>query len=154
MAAKRKTSRVAEIFLDSSYAIALAAKTDQHHARAVELAAWLEANPVSLVTSRAVLMEIGNALAKQRHRSSAVFLLEAIEEDALIEIVPLSEDLYALAAAFYKRHEDKEWGLTDCLSFIVMRERGVQQALTADTHFRQAGFRALLLTEGEPFPGL
>lgn len=150
MAATRKMSRVAEIFLDASYAIALASKTDRHHARAVELAAWLEANQIALVTSRAVMLEIGNALAKQRHRRSAVLLLEAIEQDARIDIVPLSEDLYSLAASLYKRHADKDWGLTDCVSFVLMRERGAQDALTTDTHFRQAGFRALLLSAGEP----
>jgi predicted nucleic acid-binding protein len=152
MAVTRKMSRVAEIFLDASYVIALASKTDQHHARAVELAAWLETSQVALVTTRAVVLEIGNSLAKQRYRRSAVLLLEAIEQDARIDIVPLSEDLYALAASLYKRHEDKEWGLTDCVSFVVMRERGVQDALTTDTHFRQAGFRALLLSTGDPAP--
>jgi uncharacterized protein len=136
---------VAEIFLDASYAIALASRTDQHHARAVELAAWLEAGRVSLLTTRAVVLEIGNSLAKQRYRSAAVSLLEAIEQDPRIEIVPLSEDLYARAAALYKRHTDKEWGLTDCIFFVLMRERGFQEALTADDDFRQAGFRALLI---------
>jgi hypothetical protein len=138
-------NRVAEIFLDASYAIALASKTDQHHTRAVELAAWLKADRVSLLTTRAIVLEIGNSLAKQRHRSASVALLEAIEQDPRIEIVPLSEDLYLQAAALYKRHTDKEWGLTDCVSFALMRERGLQEALTADDDFRQAGFRALLL---------
>lgn len=59
----------------------------------------------------------------------------------------MTEDLYAQAAELYKRYSDKEWGLTDCVSFVVMRERGIQEALTADTDFRQAGFHALLLSE-------
>jgi predicted nucleic acid-binding protein len=75
---------VTEIFLDASYAIALASRTDQHHARAVELAAWLEESQIPLLTTRAVMLEIGNALAKQR--------------DIRIEIVPLAEELYARAA--------------------------------------------------------
>ena len=145
MAATRDLNRVAEIFLDASYAIALASRTDQHHTRAVELATWLEAGRVPLLTTRAIILEIGNSLAKQRHRSAAVSLLEAIEQDPRIEVVPLSEDLYVRAAALYKRHTDKEWGLTDCVSFVLMRERGLQEALTADDDFRQAGFRALLL---------
>ena len=91
------------------------------------------------------MLEIGNSLAKQRHRRAAVSLLEALEQDTRIEIVPLSEDLYSRAAAFYKQHADKEWGLTDCISFVLMHERGLQEALTADDDFRQAGFRALLL---------
>jgi predicted nucleic acid-binding protein len=136
---------VAKIFLDASYAIALASRTDQHHSRALELASWLDAAQVSIVTTRPVILEIGNALSRQRYRRAAVTLLESIERDARIEVIPLSENLYARASDLYKRHVDKEWGLTDCISFVVMRERGIQEVLTADEHFRQAGFRALLL---------
>ena len=39
---------------------------------------------------------------------------------------------------------DKDWSLTDCISFVVMQERNIQDALTADHHFEQAGFVALL----------
>ena len=138
---------MAEVFLDASYAIALASRTDQHHTRALELAAWIEATQAPLVTSRAVVLEIGNALAKQRYRSAAIALLEAIEKDTRIEIVPLSEELFIRAATLYARYTDKEWGLTDCVSFVLMRERKIEEALTADTDFHQAGFRALLLSD-------
>lgn len=40
---------------------------------------------------------------------------------------------------------DKEWGMTDCISFVVMQDMGIIDALTTDDHFRQAGFRALLI---------
>ena len=56
----------------------------------------------------------------------------------------ISGEHYRQAFALYREREDKEWGLTDCLSFVVMNERGLTDALTADDHFRQAGFRALL----------
>ncbi len=59
-------------------------------------------------------------------------------------MVPLSEDLYARAVALYGSRPDKEWGLIDCASFVVMTDRGLSKALTADEHFQQAGFRALL----------
>ena len=68
---------MAKIFLDASYAIALASRTDQHHARAVELASWLATAQVPLVTTRPVILEIGNALARQRYRRAAVTLLES-----------------------------------------------------------------------------
>ena len=44
----------------------------------------------------------------------------------------------------YVSHTDKEWSLTDCISFVVMRNRGIRRALTADAHFEQAGYAALL----------
>jgi hypothetical protein len=67
-----------------------------------------------------------------------------LEADPNVEILPLSEELYARALQLYNTRSDKEWGLVDCVSFIVMLDRGIQDALTSDKHFLQAGFRALL----------
>jgi hypothetical protein len=134
-----------EIFLDASYAIALSSATDVHHAKAVELAKRLEDEQARLVTTRAVILEIGNALARQRFRPAAVALLESIENDPQIEILPLSEELFVGTLELFRNRLDKEWGLTDCLSFLVMEARELSDALTADRHFQQAGFRALLL---------
>lgn len=89
-------------------------------------------------------MEIGNALSKQRYRPAAVELLLSLENDPKVEIVPVSGDLYAQAFKLFSERSDKEWGLVDCVSFVVMRERGITDALTSDDHFRQAGFNALM----------
>ncbi len=133
-----------EVFLDAAYAIALSASSDQYHGRAEELAVQLEANGARLITSRAVVLEIGNALAKLRYRSAAIQLLDSLEEDPNVEIIPISEQLYKRALQLYRERPDKEWGITDCISFIVMQDRGLTEALTTDEHFQQAGFRALL----------
>jgi uncharacterized protein len=76
--------------------------------------------------------------------AAAVRLLSALERDPKVEIVPLSEHLCARAFELYRERPDKEWGLTDCVSFVVMQDRALGQALTTDEHFEQAGFRALL----------
>jgi predicted nucleic acid-binding protein len=133
-----------EVFLDTSFAIALSSITDQNHARAVKLANQIETDKTRLVTTQAILLEIGNALSKQKYRVAAIQLLESLETDPSVEVVLLTNSLYRLAFNLFKKREDKEWGLVDCLSFIVMQERGISDALTADTHFQQAGFRALL----------
>ena len=133
-----------EVFLDTSYALALSAPTDQYHSRALRLADELEAAKARLLTTRAVLLEIGNALARQRYRPAAVRLLHALETDPGVEVLPLSEDLYSRALVLYCSRPDKEWGLIDCISFVVMSDRGLTKALTADEHFQQCGFRALL----------
>src|SRR5947209_193708 len=132
------------VFLDTSYAIALSAPNDAHHQRAAELAEQLEAARTQFVTTRAILLEIGNALAKLRYRQAAVSLLSALEHDPNVEIVPLTDELYQQAFELYRSRPDKEWGLIDCLSFVVMDERKLTDALTVDDHFRQAGFRVLL----------
>lgn len=133
-----------EVFLDTAYAIALSSATDQFHTSAVALAEQLEATGTRLVTTRAVLLEIGNALSKQRYRQASVRLLASLETDPAIDIVPLSEPLYTRAVQLYRERPDREWGLTDCVSFLVMQNRGLSDALTTDEHFQQAGFRALL----------
>jgi predicted nucleic acid-binding protein len=133
-----------EVFLDTAYAIALSSRTDQYHDKAVELARQLKEEGTKLVTTRAVLLEIGNALSGERYRTAAVRLLEALEADPDVGIVPLTESLYAQAVALFRDRPDKEWGLTDCVSFVVMRERRMRSALTTDDHFAQAGYQVLL----------
>ena len=59
-------------------------------------------------------------------------------------IVPASQDVFEQGVELFENRLDKDWSLTDCISFIVMRERGLTEALTGDHHFEQAGFRALL----------
>jgi uncharacterized protein len=133
-----------EIFLDTSFSIALSSVTDRNHVRAVQLANQIETDKTRLVTTQAILLEIGNALSNQRHRVAAIQLLESLETDPSVEVVLFTNSLSKLAFNLFKQREDKEWGLVDCISFIVMQDRGITDALTADTHFQQAGFRALL----------
>jgi predicted nucleic acid-binding protein len=78
-----------EVFLDTSYALALSASTDQFHGRALRLATELESTRARLVTTRAVLMEIGNALSRQRYRAAAVSLLQALGADPSVIVLPL-----------------------------------------------------------------
>jgi predicted nucleic acid-binding protein len=136
------TSR--EVFLDTSFAIALSASSDVHHDAALRLATQVESDRSGIVTTRAILLESGNSLARARFRSAATELLQSIEEDPAIEIVSLTEELYEAGVQLFLERADKEWGLTDCTSFVVMRERGISDALTGDDHFRQAGFVPLL----------
>lgn len=136
-----------EVFLDTAYAIALSVESDEHHERAEELADQLEAEKTRLITTRAVLLEIGNALSKKRYRKAAVELLDALEQDPQVEIVSLSEVLYQQAFELFRNRHDKEWGLVDCASFVVMQERGLTEALTTDEHFEQGGFCPLLRVE-------
>jgi len=135
---------MAEAFLDTAYAIALSSPNDLFHIRAISLAERLESTGVRLITTRAVLVEIGNSLSRWRYRSAAIELLDAIESDPNIRIVSVSEPLYLRALELYRERLDKEWGLTDCISFLVMQDYGITDALTTDVHFEQAGFRAMM----------
>lgn len=132
------------VFLDAAYAIALASTTDAFHPQALTLADELEASGTRLVTTWAVLLEIGNAPCRVQFRHAALQLLSSLQSDASVEIVPLVGPLLEQAVKLYSERPDKEWGLTDCVSFVVMGARGIRDALTADEHFQQAGFRAMM----------
>ncbi len=129
------------VFVDTGYWLALAIRSDALHERAVRLSTRYRG---PLVTTEAVLLELGDALAGARTRMYAVSLLADIRSDLNTEVVPLAQDLFERAVRLYTARPDKEWGLTDCISFVVMQDRGIREALAADQHFVQAGFRALL----------
>jgi len=99
---------------------------------------------LDIVTTRAVLLELGDAFADTATRAIAAEFLQALEDDAGVTIVSLDEQLYAGGLALYRDRPDKSWSLTDCISFVVMRNRGLTDALTGDRHFEQAGFTILL----------
>lgn len=131
-------------FIDTGYWLAVVNTRDVFYARATELARVLRG---PFVTTELVVIELGDSLTRLQWRSVAIPLLQTIRGDPHIEIVPFTTALLERAIALYTARSDKEWGLTDCVSFLVMQDRGVTEALSADQHFIQAGFRALLREE-------
>ncbi|HKI31736.1 MAG TPA: PIN domain-containing protein [Gemmataceae bacterium] len=128
-------------FIDMVFVVALLNQRDQYHQRAEELAGQYEGRRF-LITD-GVLLEIGNALARN-YKEQAVEVIEHFFSSEDVEVVRLTPALFEEAFALYKTYRDKEWGLVDCISFVVMRQAGVEEALTFDQHFVQAGFRALM----------
>src|SRR6266496_6468999 len=96
-----------------------------------------------MIVTDAILLEIGAALA-YGFRKQVVQIIEEFQTSQNFEIVHLSLDLFDQAFQFFKKHQDKEWSLTDCVSFVVMEQPRMSQALTFDHHFQQAGFVALM----------
>ena len=133
------------LFVDSAYVIALINERDRYHVQAKRLARLYRHR--ALIISEGVLLEIGNALAG-RFRLKAAQVIEQMLGSSQVEVVYTSPRLLTLAIALYKQMDDKQWGLVDCISFVIMRERGVTEALTSDHYFVQAGFRALFSTQG------
>jgi predicted nucleic acid-binding protein len=133
-----------EYFLDTSYAIALAVPADKHHAAARTLAARLKSETARLVTTRPVLFEIGNHLSRVKYRIAGSLLIESLVADENVFLVEDTPEMFRSALEMFTNRTDKDWGLVDCLSFAVMAERHLTDALTADIHFTQAGYRALL----------
>ena len=135
------------VFLDTAFVNALINTRDHWHEAAVRWERKLATDRRQLITTEFVLVEIADGLAAVRFRLQATQVIAALQASALVEIIPASSELFAAALALYRSRPDKDWGLTDCASFIAMRERALLEALTTDEHFRQAGFRALLLED-------
>lgn len=133
------------VFLDTGFAIALLSPRDQYHTVALHWAAQIRQQGTKVITSDAVLLEIGAALAKLAYRPAAIKLIDGLRADPKVEIMPIDSRLFEIAYRLFRERPDKEWSLTDCASFVIMQERRISQALAADEHFKQAGLTPLLL---------
>ncbi len=131
-------------FIDTSFLIALCSGSDRHHEQAGRLLDQIETQGIHLVTSSAVLLELGAALSRLPHRAGAATIIRELQADARVDVVSVHRELLEQALALFEARPDKEWSMADCASFEVMRSRGITRALTADKHFEQAGFEALL----------
>jgi predicted nucleic acid-binding protein len=130
-----------DVFADTAYYVALVSPRDAWHRVAREF------NRVyggRFVTTEFVLIETANFFAKAAVRPVFVDLVRDLRADPRTTVVPASADLFERALQLFAARPDKDWSLTDCTSFEVMRDRGLTDALTADRHFVQAGFQILL----------
>jgi uncharacterized protein len=114
---------------------------DAAHARAWELSGRLTGPTVTTVW---VIAELADGLAAPATRGGFVRLLASLRRDPKCIILPASQDLFERGLELYQQRHDKAWTLTDCISFVVMKDRGIREAMTGDHHFEQAGFTALL----------
>jgi uncharacterized protein len=132
------------IFADTSYWIALVNPKDRLHSRAQALSNAL--GSARVVTSEMVLTEFLNDFSRRGTllRETAVSLVEDLQQDADVIIVPQTSLQFLDGLFLYAGRSDKTWGLTDCCSFQIMQRYGLTQALKHDRHFVQAGFQALL----------
>lgn len=132
-------------FLDTAYVLALLNPHDIYHKQAKALLPSMHDAREVWITE-AVLVEIGNVLARS-NRSAAVAFINSCYVTPNVKVVSVDSALLRRATDFYHSRGDKEWGLTDCISFIVMGDHSLTEAVTTDEHFQQAGFRALLREE-------
>jgi len=133
-----------DVFADTSFWVALVVKQDQYHKRAQ---AWSLRLTHRIITSVPVLLETANMLSKPAWRTAGIALINRLQQRPDVEVISLSAALFQRGWDLFCGRPDKSWSLTDCVSLVVMQDRGLTASLTADEHFRQAGFRALLLDE-------
>ncbi|HSZ59201.1 MAG TPA: PIN domain-containing protein [Tepidisphaeraceae bacterium] len=132
------------VFADAGYYIARLSRQDAEHRRAVAWRKFIDTHRIRIVTTEAVLWEWLNFFAV-KGRQAAFDGYRKLHAHSRVSIVPFDADLVSEAVEMYGKRPDQEWGVTDCLSFVVMQHRGLVAALTFDHLFVQAGFTALLL---------
>lgn len=132
------------VFADTSFFVALLRERDQHHGQAKTHYDQVNADQLRIITSEFVIFETGSCLSKHLYRLPFIKLMEEFMEMDNGEIVEATQDILKEALGLFATRPDKEWSLIDCSSFLIMQELQITEALTADHHFVQAGFRTLL----------
>jgi predicted nucleic acid-binding protein len=128
------------VFADTFYFLALVNERDAAHARAVQS----DSSALLLVTTAWVLTEVGDALSAPENRPAFLQLMETLRDSPDARIIEPTNELFTRGLELFRQRPDKEWSLTDCISFVAMEDGQIKDALTGDRHFEQAGFRALL----------
>ena len=132
---------ISKVFADTSYYVSELNPRDALHSVARGFTTTYRGG---VVTTEFVLIETANFLLRGEGRQAYVDLIRNLRNDPLTTIIPASAELFEKGLALFAARPDKEWSLTDCISFEVMTELELPDALTADLHFEQAGFRVLL----------
>lgn len=133
------------VYLDTSFVVALALPNDRRHETARIIQSHLDAQDIVVLVSAPVLLEIGNYISRSNTRHLAVEFFNKIKNHPQFKFINLSDNLLSQSMHLYENRADKEWGLVDCVSFVIMEDHNTSIALTADKHFEQAGFIPALL---------
>ena len=132
---------MSRVFADTWFFLAILNPSDPNHPRAV---AASRPERRHRVTTDWVLVEVGDALCQQGNREVFSRFYDWVNQHAGTTLIPASRQLLADGMHLYRYRRDKDWPLTDCISFVVMADEEITDALTGDRHFEQAGFVALL----------
>src|SRR5438093_12804141 len=122
-----------EVFVDTFHWLSLMNPRDTFHQHVLQMS-----KPPRMVTTQAVQLEVMDAFCDPRYRGLATEFGRQTTADESLVIVPLETDLLNRSVTFFEKHRDKAWSMTDCISFVVMKDRGIADALTRDHHFEQA----------------
>lgn len=129
------------VFVDTFALLAMLNPADARHEAAMR---WFRVSTRPLVVTEWVLTELADALCEVRTRRAAVEVERRMRSERRVKVVDSSAELFRRGLELYGDRPDQEWSLTDCISFVVMKDRHIKEALTGDHHFEQAGFVALL----------
>jgi len=128
------------VFMDTYGLIGWINTRDTAHER---VKSYLDSYSGNIVTTEWVLLEFADALSRSKAKPFAIEAIKRIHRLPMFHVVGFEPVIHRAGFELYENRSDKDWSLTDCTSFAVMNGRGLSEALTADHHFEQAGFRAV-----------
>jgi predicted nucleic acid-binding protein len=131
------------IFLDTGYLLALEISNDQHHKVALKHWQGLVKSLPPLVTTTFVFDETVTFFNTRGYHARAVEAGNNLLNSPSVHLVHVDRYLFQEGWTELQKHKDKDYSLTDCISFIVMRNSGISTVLTFDRHFTQTGFKKL-----------
>lgn len=130
-------------FADTHFFLALLSERDVDHSAALGWWNDLQSGDQAITTAW-VLVELADGMKHPHSRTICVRFVDRLRTQSNVRIIEADATLFWRGFELYRQREDKEWSLTDCISFVVMGDHEVTKALTGDRHFEQAGFMALL----------
>ena len=132
------------VFADTGYWVALLNPHDDLHGKALNLSKAVQ--PAHIVTTEMVLVEVLNDFSDRGEyfRQTAVNLIQSLYQHPNTTVILQTSVQFQAALMLYEQRPDKEWSQTDCVSFKVMEEHIISEALAYDKHFVQAGYTALM----------
>lgn len=131
------------VFIDTGFIIALESVTDQNHEKASQLWNMLLKKLPAMVTTTYVIDEIVTFFNSRNQHAKAVEIGNRLMNSRSVQVIHVDKELFDKGWQFFQQHDDKTYSMTDCISFIVMKDQGSESALSFDKHFTQAGFKVL-----------
>jgi uncharacterized protein len=131
------------LFLDAGFIIAVAAPRDERHSQAIGCWRGILGSDAAVTTTSFIVDEVVTWLNGKDAHAAAVAIGRILIESSRVDLVHVNQELFDKGWAYFVRHDDKRYSLTDCISFVLMEQKGLRQVLTFDRHFQQAGFECL-----------
>ena len=135
---------MSEVFVDTAALVAQINKRDSLHIQAISTNQELFLKGRKLITTMYVIDETVTEITGRIPHPNIVGFIEDIFSSEIFDVIHVTKKHETVAWNFYKERKDKLWSFTDCISFVIMKERGISEAFTSDHHFVQAGFTKLL----------
>lgn len=129
------------ILLDTSGLLCFHHAAESQHEEAVT---FFHAAPARITHSYVLAEFVALAMVRRLPRQATLAFVAELQDNPLVTVVYVDESLHREALVLLQQRLDKTWTLCDAVSFLLMQQRGIVEALTTDAHFEQAGFIRLL----------